>query len=283
MPSWAACYIFPTPMTSCALLTPSYVFLFCICAEDKGKSLRGQITDYITIHPFLLPNLQYSSKQLSRCHSNLPQPKYKNKTPNMCLYAALTSHPPNDTDHPSHQSSTQTLPPPPYQSHDPQQDSDPYPHHHRPHHQSTVSTSSSSTASSPPPPPPQTITPHRLRSQLLVNNLKASGILPYNNAKWDLDPIPDDTDADNNNNNHNTPARLAHSARWLEAIGFDENRSMYSSYQGDADGMGCGGWGNAGKSEKKKRCRRGAAGGKKRRFLKRLVLGRGEGGKGEKL
>lgn len=65
---------------------------------------------------------------------------------------------------------------------------------------------------------------------------------------------------------------------------------MYSSYQGANDErMGFGGWNN-GKSEKKTRSRRGGAGGggggvggKKRGFLKKLVLGRGDRGKGEKL
>lgn len=54
---------------------------------------------------------------------------------------------------------------------------------------------------------------------------------------------------------------------------------MYSSYKHDNDErMGFGGW-NDGKFEKK----RGRRASQKRGFLKKLVLGRGEGGKGEKL
>ena len=109
------------------------------------------------------------------------------------------------------------------------------------------------------------ITPHRLRSQLLVNNLKASGILPYNHA--------DDDDDDGTGR----PPQLKHSARGLEAIGFDENASMYSGYKGDDGGERRRVWkddggGGAGKEKK---------GGGKRRFLKKLV-GKGEE-KGEKL
>lgn len=107
------------------------------------------------------------------------------------------------------------------------------------------------------------ITPNRLRSQLLVNNLKASGILPYQ------------ADDDDDYATGRPAQQLKHSARGLEAIGFDENASMYSSYKGD------GGWegkrngdGDGSGKEKKE-------GGKRRNFLKKLV-GRGEE-KGEKL
>lgn len=98
------------------------------------------------------------------------------------------------------------------------------------------------------------ITPHRLRSQLLVNNLRASGILPYNQA-----------------DENGRPPQLKHSARGLEAIGFDENASMYSSYKGGGERRV---WKDDGGGEEKK-------GGGKRRFLKKLV-GKGEE-KGEKL
>ncbi|KAF6233248.1 hypothetical protein HO173_008537 [Letharia columbiana] len=97
------------------------------------------------------------------------------------------------------------------------------------------------------------ITPHRVRSQLLVNNLKASGILPYQ---------ADET---------GRPPQLKHSARGLEAIGFDENASMYSSYKGEGQRRV---WKDDGGGKEKK------VGGK-RRFLKKLV-GKGEE-KGEKL
>ncbi|KAL9065172.1 MAG: hypothetical protein Q9161_008416 [Pseudevernia consocians] len=97
------------------------------------------------------------------------------------------------------------------------------------------------------------ITPRRLRSQLLVNNLKASGILPYQ-ADESARPPP-----------------LKHSARGLEAIGFDENASMYSSYKGEGARRV---WKDEGGGKEKK-------GGGKRRFLKKLV-GKGEE-KGEKL
>ena len=65
---------------------------------------------------------------------------------------------------------------------------------------------------------PHAITPHRLRSQLLVHNLKASGILPYGHGHGDGDD-----------------GGMRHSARWLEAIGFDENASMYSRAKRDGE------------------------------------------------
>ena len=101
------------------------------------------------------------------------------------------------------------------------------------------------------------ITPHRLRSQLLVNNLKASGILPYCEA--------DET---------GRPPQLKHSARGLEAMGFDENASMYSSYKGHGEEKRV--WKHDGGGDGKEK----KVGGK-RRFLKKLV-GKGEE-KGEKL
>ena len=94
------------------------------------------------------------------------------------------------------------------------------------------------------------ITPHRLRSQLLIHNLKASGILPHRADRMDR------------------PPQLRHSAEGLEAIGFDEYRSMYSTYKGE---------GNLRMDDKEKK----VGGGGKRGFLKRLV-GRGED-KGERL
>lgn len=94
------------------------------------------------------------------------------------------------------------------------------------------------------------ITPHRLRSQLLIHNLKASGILSHRADKM------------------GRPPQLRHSARGLEAIGFDEYRSMYSTYRGEE---------NLRMDDKEKK----VGGGGKRRFLKRLV-GRGEE-KGERL
>ncbi len=100
------------------------------------------------------------------------------------------------------------------------------------------------------------ITPHRLRSQLLVHNLKASGILPCDCSQAD---------------EMGRPPQLKHSARGLEAIGFDENASMYSSYKGEGERRV---WKDDGVGKEKK------AGGK-RSFLKKLV-GRGEE-KGEKL
>lgn len=111
------------------------------------------------------------------------------------------------------------------------------------------------------------ITPHRLRSQLLVNNLKASGILPYNQC----------TDE----KYHHRPAPLKHSAKRLEAIGFDENASMYSSYKGEGEvGM----WKDGGEErerEKEKKRASGEGRGGTKRLLKKLV-GKGEE-KGEKL
>lgn len=102
------------------------------------------------------------------------------------------------------------------------------------------------------------ITPHRLRSQLLVHNLKASGILPYGQA---------------DNDENVRPPLLKHSARGLEAIGFDENASMYSCYKGEGEWKR--GWKDEGGGKEEKK-----AGGK-RSFLKKLV-GMGEE-KGEKL
>ena len=102
------------------------------------------------------------------------------------------------------------------------------------------------------------ITPHRLRSQLLVHNLKASGILPYNHADADL----------------GRPSQLKHSARGLEAIGFDENASMYSCFKGEGERERRV-WKDEEMGKEKKE------GGGKRRFLKKLV-GKGEE-KGEKL
>ncbi|CAF9936643.1 MAG: hypothetical protein ALECFALPRED_006910 [Alectoria fallacina] len=105
--------------------------------------------------------------------------------------------------------------------------------------------------------PTTLITPHRLRSQILVSNLKASGILPYHQADSDTAT--------------GRPPPLKHSARGLEAIGFDENASMYSSYKGEDERA----WkdGRAGKGDGGKKS--------KRSFLKKLV-GRAEE-KGEKL
>lgn len=98
------------------------------------------------------------------------------------------------------------------------------------------------------------VTPRGLRSQLLVHNLKASGILPGNQA--------DDA---------GRPEQLRQSARLLELIGFDENASMYSSYKGEGERRG---WRDDGAGKEKKE-------GGKRSFLKKLV-GKWEE-KGEKL
>lgn len=147
MPSWAACYIFPTPMTSCALLTPSYVFLFCICAEDKGKSLRGQITDYITIHPFLLPSLQYPSKQLSRCPFEPPTTKKQKPKTKICASTqpspptrptTPTIHPTNPPPKPSPHHPTSPTTPNKTRTHIPTTTAlttnRPSPHHHHQQH-----------------------------------------------------------------------------------------------------------------------------------------------------